>query len=127
MKKDAVEEVQRIIMLIDFFGELLTDRQRYFMNAYYNDNLTLSEIAGNEGITRQAVRDMLARSRSLIEEYEAKTGACAKYLKQLVCVQQMEACLFDVHALNLEKLKNQALVDLCNRMYDALNAFKSED
>ena len=46
-----------ITILLDFYGEMLTQKQRDFLGYYYNDDLSLSEIAENEGITRQGVRD----------------------------------------------------------------------
>ena len=48
-----------IIMLLDFYGDMLTEKQRDFLGYYYNDDLSLSEIAENEGITRQGVRDSI--------------------------------------------------------------------
>ena len=48
-----------IALLFDFYGEMLTDKQRDVVELYYNDDLSLSEIAENEGITRQGVRDSI--------------------------------------------------------------------
>ena len=49
----------RMTMLFDFYGELLTDRQKEFYDLYYNEDLSLSEIAENYGISRQGVRDQI--------------------------------------------------------------------
>ena len=49
----------RMTMLFDFYGELLTDRQKEFYDLYYNEDLSLSEIAENYGISRQGVRDQV--------------------------------------------------------------------
>lgn len=46
-------QTYRMTMLFDFYGELLTDRQKEFFDLYYNEDLSLSEIAENEGISRQ--------------------------------------------------------------------------
>ena len=48
-----------ITLLLDFYGDLLTEKQRTFISYYYNDDLSLAEIAANEGITRQGVRDAI--------------------------------------------------------------------
>lgn len=48
-----------ITILLDFYGDMLTAKQRDFINLYYNDDLSLAEIAENEGITRQGVRDAI--------------------------------------------------------------------
>ena len=50
-----------ISYLLDFYGEMLTQKQRDVMEQYYNDDLSLSEIAENFGITRQGVRDAIRR------------------------------------------------------------------
>ena len=50
-----------ISYLLDFYGDVLTEKQRDVMEQYYNDDLSLSEIADNFGITRQGVRDAIKR------------------------------------------------------------------
>lgn len=52
-----------ITILLDFYGDMLTAKQRDFINLYYNDDLSLAEIAENEGITRQGVRDAIKTCR----------------------------------------------------------------
>ena len=53
-----------ISYLLDFYSEMLTQKQREVIEYYYNDDLSLSEIAMNEGITRQGVRDSIKRAES---------------------------------------------------------------
>ena len=67
-----MEEKIRISMLLQIYGELLTEKQFEFMDYYYNEDLSLSEIAENKNITRQAVREILAKSKNKLEEYEEK-------------------------------------------------------
>ena len=52
----------RMTMLFDFYGELLTERQKEFYELYYDEDLSLSEIAENYGISRQVVRDVIVRA-----------------------------------------------------------------
>jgi hypothetical protein len=59
---------------MDFYGEMLTDRQREFLNYYYNDDLSLAEIAENSGISRQGVRDSIKRAEHEMTEMEEKLG-----------------------------------------------------
>ena len=61
-------------LLFDFYGDLLTDRQKEFYDLYHNEDLSLAEIAENAGITRQGVRDVLVRAENTLEELEEKTG-----------------------------------------------------
>ena len=58
-------------LLFDFYGDLLTDRQKEFYDLYHNEDLSLAEIAENAGITRQGVRDVLVRAENTLEELEA--------------------------------------------------------
>ena len=57
-------------VLIDFYGEMLTAKQRDFLEYYYNDDLSLSEVSDIMGITPQGVRDLVKRSEAELYEYE---------------------------------------------------------
>ena len=63
-----------ITLLLDFYGDLLTEKQRTFISYYYNDDLSLAEIAANEGITRQGVRDAIKRAESQLVNMENRLG-----------------------------------------------------
>ena len=67
-----IEDNLRISKLIDIYGKLLTDKQYQIMTSYYFDNLTLSEIGDNLGISRQAVSDCLSQATRILESYEKK-------------------------------------------------------
>ncbi|MCD8144346.1 MAG: YlxM family DNA-binding protein [Oscillospiraceae bacterium] len=69
-------------MLYDFYGDLLTERQKEFFDLYYNEDLSLGEIAENSGITRQGVRDVIVRAEAILTEMEEKTGAIARFQAQ---------------------------------------------
>ena len=68
-----------ISYLLDFYGDVLTEKQRDVMEQYYNDDLSLSEIADNFGITRQGVRDANKRGEGTILELEDKVGFARRY------------------------------------------------
>ena len=57
--------------LLDFYGEVLTPKQREMLNQYYNDDLSLSEIGENFGITRQGARDAIKHGETALKELEA--------------------------------------------------------
>lgn len=63
-----------VVLLCDYYGEMLTENQRKFIDYYYNDDLSLSEIAQNEGITRQGVRDAVKRAETQLFDMEKKLG-----------------------------------------------------
>jgi len=69
-------------LLYDFYGQLLTNRQRNFIELYYGQNLSLGEIAGEFDVTRQAVHDTLKRADQLLEKYEVKSGLVEKFLTE---------------------------------------------
>lgn len=64
--------------LLDHYGAVLTERQRDIAGYYYFDDLSLAEIAENEGITRQAVRDIIKRAIQQLTEMERKLGFAAR-------------------------------------------------
>ena len=66
-------------MLLDFYGELLTDKQRECFDLHYNEDLSLSEIAEQLGISRQGVWDNIRRAESAMEEIEEKTGLLRRF------------------------------------------------
>ena len=68
-------QTYRMTMLFDFYGEVLTDRQKEFFDLYYNEDLSLAEIAENSGISRQGVRDVIVRAEGVMQEIEDKTSA----------------------------------------------------
>ena len=67
-----MEEKVKISILLEIYGKLLTQKQNEFMDYYYNEDLSLSEIAENEGITRQAVMRILQKSAKKLEQFEEK-------------------------------------------------------
>jgi predicted DNA-binding protein YlxM (UPF0122 family) len=68
-----------ITLLLDFYGDMLTDKQRSFISYYYNDDLSLSEIAADEGITRQGVRDAIKRAETQLIAMEERLGLVSRF------------------------------------------------
>ena len=62
-------------MLFDFYGELLTEKQKELFNLYYNEDMSLTEISEIAGITRQGVRDAIVRAESVLRDTEDALGA----------------------------------------------------
>ena len=79
------EKNMRIAYLIDFYEDLLDPHVRYVMRAYYDDDLSLAEIAEGEGISRQGVRHLIKKGEDQIEFYEANL-ALAKRHEELLSV-----------------------------------------
>lgn len=77
-----MEEKVKISMLCDLYGKLLTEKQLELLTDYYNNDLSLSEIAENNGITRQAVRDIIKKGEKKLFEYEEKLLFMKRTLNQ---------------------------------------------
>ena len=72
----------KYVQLFDAYGALLTEHQRELCELYYMCDLSLTEIAGEKGISKQSVSDTLAKSRQFLDEYEEKLGL-GKTLREL--------------------------------------------
>lgn len=70
-----------ISIFLDFYGELLTNKQRDVIEYYYNDDLSLSEIADQLGISRQGVRDTIKRAENTLVDFEKKLGIVKSFGK----------------------------------------------
>ena len=68
-----------ISLLLDFYGDMLTEKQRDMVDYYYNEDLSLSEIAENEGITRQGVRDSIKRAEAQMLDMEERLGLARRF------------------------------------------------
>lgn len=68
-----------IAFLLDFYGEILSERKRNVLDMYYNEDLSLAEISDIIGISRQGVRDMIKKSESELLFYEEKLGLAHRF------------------------------------------------
>lgn len=75
-----MEKIFEQAMLYDFYGELLKDNQKEVFENYVLDNLSLSEIAEERGISRQAVHDMIKRADKALNDYENKLHLVSKFM-----------------------------------------------
>ncbi len=88
-----MEHFVRVYQLYDFYGHLLTDKQKQAVELYFGHDLSLGEIADEMGTSRQAVHDLLRRSEQILEDYEAKLGLAQRYEKQQQCITEIEGLL----------------------------------
>lgn len=68
-----------ISLLLDFYGNLLPEKQLDMMEQYYGEDLSLSEIAHNSGITRQGVHDNIKRAATELKQFEEKLGLISRF------------------------------------------------
>ncbi|MEN6349739.1 MAG: YlxM family DNA-binding protein [Syntrophomonas sp.] len=88
-----LEKVDRVVMLKDFYGPLLTGRQQEVIHLYYEDDWSLAEIAQSFEVSRQAVHDLLRRSEAALEEYERRLGLVERFLSNRTRWQQLYVLL----------------------------------
>lgn len=105
-----MDKVYETSLLLDFYGQLLTDRQYEIMDLHYNNDYTLSEIAEQLSISRQGVYDNEKRGRAILNEYENKLGLLSKFSQQKQKAEQVQKLL---EKLELEQLSqhNRAVID----------------
>ena len=82
-------------LLLDFYGNLLTDKTRITLELYLEDDLSLAEIADSENITRQGVHDTVKRGLNQLREYEEKLGLVEKFSSQLTIINEAIGLLDD--------------------------------
>lgn len=79
MSEKTVEKTIQIAMLYDFYGELLTPRQKEVLQYYYEENYSLSETAEELGVSRQAVHDTIHKAEKALRGYEQKLGLVERF------------------------------------------------
>ena len=80
------EKDLRIAYLLDFYGDVLTERKKEVLDMYYNEDLSLAEIAEQIGISRQGVHDAICRTEAILNDMEKATG-CVARLKSIRLAQ----------------------------------------
>ena len=119
-------QAYRMALLYDFYGDMLTDRQKEFYDLYYNEDLSLAEIAENYGITHQGVRDVIVRAEAVLTELEDKTGIIRRFHKMQEQFAQMETAVNAILQRNDQKWQDNELELQCNRIQELLAQLKQE-
>ena len=88
-----MEERVLISLLLDFYGPLLTDKQRMSIQLHHEDDTSLGEIAEELGVSRQAVYDNLQRARHILNDYESKLHLVAQYEQREGLLSQLKETL----------------------------------
>ena len=116
-------QAYRMAMLFDFYGDMLTERQREFYDLYYNEDLSLAEIAENSGISRQGVRDVIVRAEAAMQEIEDKTGLIRRYTQMQSHISAIENAAAEIKIINYRQYEDarvDALTDVIARAAQAL-------
>ena len=90
-----------VTLLFDIYGDMLTQKQRDFITYYYDDDLSLAEIAENEGITRQGVRDSIKRAEAQLLNMEQKLGMAARFEELRHGLDEINECANTIFEQNM--------------------------
>lgn len=99
------------VVLFDFYGDLLTEKQHDFFDLYYNHDLSLGEIADNEGITRQGVRDAISRAEETLNELESKLGLADRYYRNTKYTEKILRAALDILSVNERSYQDSEIRD----------------
>lgn len=100
-----MEERLKLASLIDFYGAMLTDKQRQCFEMYLFEDLSFSEIGEEMGISRQAAYDLFHRVKQILEDYESKLGLLNRY-------KSVTSALNDVY----NEVAGLETIDNCNQV-----------
>ena len=111
----------QMTMLFDFFGDLLTDKQREYFDLYHNEDLSLSEIAEKAGISRQGVYDIITRAERTLMEAEQKTGIVLKWSETRTKLEKAEEL---ARALLKQSEADKKNTDIANNLIHILEGLR---
>ena len=112
------DKTLEMTMLLDFYGELLTEKQRTCFSLHYNDDYSLAEIAEEQGISRQGARDLIVRAEATLRDTEQRLGFVARHLERRAALSDMEKLLLELEGLCSGRAKELtgALLDKMNTL-----------
>ena len=117
-------QTYRMTSLFDFYVEVLTPRQKEFFDLYYNEDLSLAEIAENYGISRQGVRDVIVRAEAIMTDLEDKTGLMKRFMLMQQQVQAILDAAEKIQTVNYRQYDNPELARLANEITRSAQALK---
>ena len=102
-------------LLYDFYGELLTEHQKQIYEDVVLNDYSFSEVASEQGISRQGVHDLIKRCNKILQEYESKLHLVEKFVTIKNQIEEMEASLRDT-----EQPDREALIQKLNDILENL-------
>lgn len=117
-----MDKIAQISLLYDFYGELLTKKQRQVMALYHEENLSLSEIGEEFGITKQAVHDTLKKAEQALREYENKLGLVDKFICSSRALSQIDKEIDEIAAATAEK----QVLDRLTKIKDIIQSLEAQ-
>ena len=125
MNKGAtlITDIVEASLLYDFYGQLLSKRQQEVLNLYYEENLSLSEIAEEFGISRQGVHDTLKKAEQALVDYEKKLGLVQRWVKTKDDISRIQKTI-DVIVSEMETSNTISYPEVKDREIEKLKELK---
>ena len=111
------EKNLNISLLLDFYGDILSERQRDMMSMYYNEDCSLAEIAETYDISRQGVRSVLKKCENTLIEMENKLGLAARFIKMR---EKSTKIASELESINIT-INNE---DISSKIHNLINEIK---
>lgn len=121
-----IEKDYRVSLLLDFYGEMLTQKQREVIELYYNEDLSLAEIAEHAHITRQGVRDCVKRGEAALFEMEERLGLAERFS---AVRDRLEHIIDDAQQIadyNERYCSSQKIADAAQRILETAKKLREE-
>jgi len=116
-----MEKNVEISMLCQIYGKVLTEKQYELLNDYYNNDLSLSEIAENNNITRQAVRDIIKKGENKLYELEENISLMRKSFEDKKIINKIEKNLSEI-----EKMSNSNKIEQNEKILKIIEDIKKQ-
>jgi predicted DNA-binding protein YlxM (UPF0122 family) len=101
-----------VAMLLDFYGDMLTDKQQDVIDLYYNQDLSLGEIADEVGISRQGVRDSIKRGEAVLFEMEGRLGFLRTFRRNESALAEIELLAKEIVDINRKQNSSVGLIEV---------------
>ena len=113
--------------LLDLYGDMLTDKQRDVMELYYDQDLSLGEIAEHEKITRQGVRDSIKRGEAYLLEMEEKLHFAEKFRRLVAVTEEITSRCIEIQRVNRGFTYSQSIDEKARAIGFQLNRYLDEN
>ncbi|MBQ7460548.1 MAG: DNA-binding protein [Oscillospiraceae bacterium] len=110
-----------LALLFDFFGDLLTDTQREYFDLYYNDDMSLAEVAELKGVSRPAVLDAVKKAKSAMRRLEDKTGVVKRFTEMRLGLMELQRKVSELAAALPEGAEMRLAQEIVNDIEELKN------
>lgn len=113
---EKMDEIVKLSLLYDFYGELLTEHQKSICEDYFFNDIGLSEIAEERGTSRQAVHDMVKRIEKLLLGYEQKLHLVERFLKTKDMIKQVKGYIDELVSYENVSEEEKNIIDKIGKL-----------